>query len=339
MTSVPSVVPAAPVARVLGLALILVVAAFWPLVGSLNSLRYLAELFVLIGLAQMWNLLSGYAGMATVGQHLFVGVGAYAFYGLAVLGGWPAPLALVATPLVGALMALPSFALIVRLRTAYFAIGTWVLAETVKLVAAKLPGFGRGLGASLPVNVATAFGASSSSRLTVIFYLAFATAAGLTTLIVIMMRSRLGLALRALRDQESAAHVFGVNSRRIRPAFFAAVAAGLALLGALATLQKLRISPETSFSLLDYSVNIIFIVIIGGIGSISGPIIGAIVFVVLRESLANFGALYLIILGVIAIVMMLFEPKGVVGLVSRFSGLSLPFPFRNAASSELYQRK
>lgn len=320
-------------------AIVLAVAALWPMFGSLNSLRYMAELFVLIGLAQMWNLLSGYAGMATVGQHLFVGVGAYGFYGLSVLAGWPAPLALLCTPIVGAVAALPAFLLIVRLRTAYFAIGTWVLAETVKLLVAKIPGFGHGLGASLPVGVATAFGSSSSSRLTAIFYLTFAAASGLTLAIALVMRSRLGLALRALRDQESAAHVFGVNSRRIRPLVFATVGAALAVLGALTTLQKLRISPETSFSLLDYTVNIIFVVIIGGIGSTAGPVVGAVTFVVLRESLAGFGPFYLIILGVIAIAMMLFEPKGIVGLFDRFAHSSPPTPFRRPILSSLYQRK
>ncbi|GLH76656.1 branched-chain amino acid ABC transporter permease [Bradyrhizobium sp. SSBR45G] len=317
----------------------LALVVMWPMVGSLNSLRYLAELFVLIGLAQMWNLLSGYAGMATVGQHLFVGVGAYSFYGLAVLAGWPAPLALLCTPVLGAMSALPAFAMIVRLRTAYFAIGTWVLAESVKIIAAKLPGFGHGLGASLPVPVATAFGSSSATRLTAIFYLTFITATGLTLGMAVLMRSRIGLALRALRDQESAAHVFGINSRRLRPMIFAGVGAALALLGALTTLQRLRISPDTSFSLLDYTVNIIFIVIIGGIGSTAGPVIGAVIFIVLRESLANLGPIYLIILGLVAIAMMLFEPKGVVGLIDRLARLSLTIPFRRPILSSLSNRK
>ncbi|TWB53112.1 amino acid/amide ABC transporter membrane protein 2 (HAAT family) [Rhizobium sp. ERR 922] len=310
-------------------AAIFALALLWPLWGSANSLRFLAELFVIIGLAQMWNLLSGYAGMVTVGQHMFVGLGAYVFYGLTVLWGLPSPLALVLTPFLGAAISLPVFGVVVRLRAAYFAIGTWVLAETIKLIVAQIPGFGFGLGASVPVSIVKTFGATTSLRLTVMYFIALAAAVGLTLGIVLLMRSRIGLALKALRDQESSAYVFGVNPLLLRPIIFASVGAGLALLGAIASLQKLRISPDGSFGMLDYTVNIIFIVVVGGIGSTIGPIIGAVVFVVLRETLSDFGTAYLIVLGVTAILMMLLEPRGLVGiwkrLVVRFPRLGTSF--------------
>ena len=92
-------------------------------------------------------------------------------------------------------------------------------------------------------------------------------------------------------------------------------------------MSRYRISPDAAFSVLDWTANVIFIVVIGGIGTIEGPIVGVLVFYVLQSNLAHFGTWYLILLGVFAIVVMLFAPKGIWGYLSERYGLVL-FPIR-----------
>ena len=121
---------------------------------------------------------------------------------------------------------------------------------------------------------------------------------------------------RAIRDSEPAAESLGVDSYRTKLLVYVLTAAGTGMVGALIYLQKARISPDAAFSVLDWTAYVIFIVVIGGIGTIEGPIIGAIVFYLLQNYLADFGAWYLILLGALGIVIMLFAPKGLWGLVA-----------------------
>jgi branched-chain amino acid transport system permease protein len=104
---------------------------------------------------------------------------------------------------------------------------------------------------------------------------------------------------------------------------------GTAMVGALVFLQKLRISPDTAFSINDWTAFVIFITVIGGIGRVEGPIIGTVVFFFLRETMADLGSLYLLMLGAVAIAVMLFAPKGLWGLVAgRFGWQLLPLERR-----------
>jgi branched-chain amino acid transport system permease protein len=145
--------------------------------------------------------------------------------------------------------------------------------------------------------------------------------------VFVWLRSRQGLALTAIRDSETAASSVGIDSRRTKLAVYGIAALGGGLAGALIFLQKLRISPDAAFSVSDWTVNVIFIVVIGGIGSIEGPILGIAVFFVVRALLADFGAWYLIALGGIAVAAMLFAPHGLWGLLSRRFDLQF-FPVR-----------
>ena len=134
--------------------------------------------------------------------------------------------------------------------------------------------------------------------------------------IVWLLRSRYGLALTAIRDNELGARSNGVDVARIKYAVYIAVAFGTAMVGALIFLQKIRISPDTAFSVNDWTAFVIFITVIGGIGRIEGPIIGTVIFFLLRQTLADLGAIYLLILGVVAIAVMLKAPKGLWGLIA-----------------------
>jgi len=280
------------------------------------DLRLLAEIYAYVALASLWNLLAGYAGLVSVGQQAYVGLGAYILFALAMLGGVH-PLA--AIPLAGvaaAIIAVPVAALIFRLRGHYFAIGTWVVAEVFRLLAAQTAALDGGSGTSLPAAVVLSIASSRATREFVIYWIALAQVAVILFAIVWLLRSRYGLALTAIRDNELGARSNGVDVARIKYAVYVEVAFGTAMVGALIFLQKIRISPDTAFSVNDWTAFVIFITVIGGIGRIEGPIIGTVIFFLLRQTLADLGAIYLLILGVVAIAVMLWAPKGLWGLIA-----------------------
>jgi branched-chain amino acid transport system permease protein len=306
-----------------------------PLWGTRSDLRLLGEIYSYVVLASLWNLLAGYAGLVSVGQQAYVGLGAYALFALAMLAGMQ-PLA--ALPLVGmaaAAVALPVAALMFRLRGHYFAIGTWVVAEVFRLISAQLSVLGGGSGISLPAGIVTAMAQSRQMREFVVYWVALALLAATLGGIVLLLRSRYGLALTAIRDNELAARSSGIDVRRIKLAVYVATAGGTAVMGALIFLQKLRISPDTAFSVNDWTAFVIFITVIGGIGRVEGPIIGTIVFFALRQTLADLGSFYLMTLGVIAILVMLKAPKGLWGLLAqRFGWQAFPLERRVAFRPE-----
>ncbi len=307
--------PALPLAC---LALAVAVMAPLPFFVGNGTMRYLTDLFIIIAVAQLWNLLAGFGGVVSIGQHAFIGAGAYAFYGFTAHLGLHPFAAMALTVPFGALLSLPVFAILSRMRVAYFAIGSWVLAEVMMLAAGKLPGFGGGSGISLRPEIVRAFGARTPERIENIYWLSFAILSLVVLFIILVMHSRRGYALRAMRDNENAAMALGVNPVAVKAMLFVASGAMLSLLGALNTLQKLRINPSGSFSLTDWTVFIIFIVVIGGMGRIIGPVIGAVLFVLLRENLSDLGPVYMIVLGAAAIGMMLWEPGGIAALPQRW---------------------
>jgi branched-chain amino acid transport system permease protein len=300
----------------LGLAVLALAAGPWYL--DIVQMRFFAEVFSVMVLAMMWNLLAGYADIVTVGQHAFVGIGAYALYGFAVNAAFDVPAAIIAAGLASFLISIPIMAVVFRLRAAYLAIGTWVVAEVCTLVASKLPGFGGATGISLPGAVIRAVGASVDTRFSNLYWTTFALVVVAFVATALLLRSRLGIGLTAMRDNEEAAGSIGVNLTRTRIVCFLWAALFLGLAGALITLQNLRITPEASFSLIDYTVYVIFAVVIGGIGSVEGSIIGVVIYVGLRSLLSAYSNWYLILLGVISIVVMLAEPGGLWALIRRF---------------------
>ena len=301
---------------------VLAVAPYW---GDRQMLRLLAEIYAFVALASLWNLLAGYAGLVSVGQQTFVGLGGYVLFALAILlGVHPIAAILIAGP-IGALIAIPVAALIFRLRGAYFAIGTWVVAEVFRLLASQVSVLGGGSGISLPAAVVVAMAPSRQIREFEIYWLALTLTVIVLGAIVILLRSRHGLALTAIRDNELAAQSNGIDVWRIKFIVYVLTAFGTAMIGALIFLQKLRISPDTAFSVNDWTAFVIFITVIGGIGRIEGPIVGTIVFFLLRQALADLGSLYLLMMGAVAIVVMLWAPKGLWGMIAgRLGWQALP---------------
>jgi branched-chain amino acid transport system permease protein len=222
---------------------------------------------------------------------------------------------------------LPVGKLVFRLQGAYFAIGTWVVAEVFRLIAAQLGsvGLGGGSGISIPTDVMRGLAVDKFWRETSIYWITVMLGMGAIALVYGLLRSRIGLALTAIRDSEVASSSLGVNIERIKYAVYVVVAGMTAMVGSIIALQKIRVSPDAAFSVNDWTAFVIFIVVIGGIGTIEGPIVGTIVYFLLREFLSDLGSLYLMLLGALAIVIMLVAPKGIWGYITARGNISL-FP-------------
>ena len=307
------------------MALVLVVLAAVPAWGGRDDLRLLTEIYAYVGLASLWNLLAGYAGLVSVGQQAYVGLGAYLLFALTLQAGLPPLWAIPVAGVISAVVAIPAAALLFRLRGHYFAIGTWIVAEVFRLLASQASVLGGGSGLSLPAGIVTSIAATRQAREFLIYWVALALVILVVLLIVWLLRSRYGLALKAIRDNELAARSNGIDVIRIKVVVYIITAFATAMIGALIFLQKLRISPEAAFSVNDWTAFVIFMTVIGGIGRIEGPIVGAVVFFLLRQTLADLGTLYLLLLGTVAIVVMLFAPKGIWGLIVERFGWQL-FP-------------
>jgi branched-chain amino acid transport system permease protein len=321
---------AVAVAIVAGLAL--------PAIAPRGVIQNLFFILTMLTLAQIWNLLAGYGGLVSVGQQAFVGIGAYAMFAGVIGYGWNPLLAIPLGGVAALLLAIPTAFFAFRLQGAYFAIGTWVMADVTRLLIAQWKALGGGTGTSLPreatsnilgVNAIRVLFAvrEAAARDILAYWLALALVVAATGGIYWLLRSRLGLALAAVRDNIDAAQSVGVDAVRLKWAVFLVAAAATGLTGALIFLQTARISPDAAFALTDWTANVIFIVVIGGIGTIEGPIFGVLVFFALRSFLADYGSWYLMTLGLIAIAVMLFAPKGVWGLISARADLHL-FPVR-----------
>ena len=319
-------------------ALIVLLGFAAPLFASRSVLQDLFFILTMLVLAQNWNLLAGYAGLVSVGQQVFVGSGAYAMFALVILGGLDPLIAILLAGVASALLAIPTAFFLFRLQGAYFAIGSWVIAEVVRLALAQWKMLGGGTGTSLPREatrdmpalklVGELFGVKSSGAGDILTYwLALLLAIATIALVYRLLRSKQGLGLAAVRDNQDAARSVGVDARRMKTLVYLAAAFGTGLCGALIYVQKARISPDAAFSVTDWTAYVIFIVVIGGIGTIEGPIVGVIVFYILQTLLADYGSWYLLILGLIGIVIMLFAPRGLWGLFAERTGMQL-FPVR-----------
>lgn len=319
---------AAQLAAVFGaIGLIFLIAAPW-WAGS-AMMRLLGEIFLYLALASLWNLMAGYAGLVSVGQQAFVGFGGYMLFAMTIAGGLSPFTAIGVAGVLGGLIAVPVALLIFRLRGAYFAIGTWVIAEVFRLSFAQVSSLGGGSGSSLPVAVVRSLAANKDGREAISYWLALGAVVVVIAAVYLFLRSRNGLALMAIRDNELAAGSLGIDIWRTKFVVYIVTAALTSMVGALIFLQKLRISPDAAFSVNDWTAFVIFIVVIGGIGTIEGPIIGTLVFFALRETLADLGTAYLIILGFVAIIVMLKAPKGVWGLIrARFDLQLFPLGYR-----------
>ncbi|HWK67981.1 MAG TPA: branched-chain amino acid ABC transporter permease [Rhizobiaceae bacterium] len=326
------------------IAAVIVLAFATPFFASRAVIQDLFFILTMLVLAQCWNLLAGYAGLVSVGQQAFVGFGAYAmFAGVSLLGLDPL-VAIVLGGLAALALSVPTAFFVFRLQGAYFAIGTWVIAEIVRLSIAQWKALGGGTGTSLPSGatrdmfgvrfVADMLGVRGPQATdNVCYWLALVLAIATIGFIYKLLRSKQGLGLAAVRDNREAARSVGVDPFWTKSFVYLIAALVTGLTGALIFVQKARISPDAAFSVPDWTAYVIFIVVIGGIGTIEGPIVGVIVFFVLQNLLADYGSWYLLILGLIGILIMLFTPRGLWGLFTDRTGIQL-FPVRRILAGQ-----
>ncbi|HVV92790.1 MAG TPA: branched-chain amino acid ABC transporter permease [Hyphomicrobiales bacterium] len=309
--------------------------------GSLDVLRFLSEVLLYLAMAEMWNLLAGYAGLLCLGQQMFVGVGAYGLFyaalALNVSPYWVIPVA----PLLGALFAAVSALFLFRLRVVFFAIGTWVLSEVLAAICSGQPVLGGSSGFSLsPVVPLVNFDWFDVT----VFWIAAAIAILTTGGAYLLMRSPIGLGLMSVRDNDLAAASLGVDVWRNRFVAFVISGAGCAAAGAVYYMATLAVNPTQGFDP-NWSVSMLFITIVGGIGTLEGPIIGTIIYFALQELFTNTivdvwpdaptGTLYLCAVGLVAMLAMLYAPNGLWPMVQgRFgvAGLSVRRRSRRAAA-------
>ncbi|MBO3746241.1 ABC transporter permease [Streptosporangiaceae bacterium NEAU-GS5] len=280
------------------------VLAYLPYAVYSGTTDTLVNLFILLTLATMWNLLAGYAGLVSVGQQAFVGLGAYFTLIVAQNGMSPFTALPVAAIACGVAALAVSF-LVFRLRGGYFAIATWVVADVCQLAISRVPALGGGTGQSLPglsgidpalLSAYTYWGALGVAAL------ALATA-------WLLLRARIGLALRAVRDDEIGARSLGVRVGRARRVVYVVAGMGCGAAGAVLAISQLNVEPTSAFSV-GWSAQMIFCTIIGGIDTLEGPIIGAVLFFGLQQALSQYGAWYLVVLGLIAVAVSIWAPRG-----------------------------
>ncbi|MGB1091990.1 MAG: branched-chain amino acid ABC transporter permease, partial [Oceanobacter sp.] len=268
--------------------------------------------------AMMWNLLAGYGGMVSVGQQVFFGLGGYFMLAMANMSGVNPFVAVPLAAILAGVVAFPISKIAFRLQGGYFAIGTWVIAEVIRLTVANIDAVGGGSGTSL-----TAFrGVPRDFRENMTFWVALVSVAVTIGAMFFFLKSKQGLALQAIRDSEVAAESQGINVQRMKLAVYVLAAAGGGLAGALYFVSNLRISPDAAFSV-NWTAFGIFIVMIGGIGRIEGPLIGTLIYWLVDTYLGDFGTWYLIGLGALAILMTLFAPGGFAGLMSKTFGIDV----------------
>jgi branched-chain amino acid transport system permease protein len=281
---------------------------------DLLNLLFLVYLSVCLG--QSWNILGGFAGQVNLGHAAFFGIGALVARNLWAVQGHPFALAFVTGGLAAVAFAMvigvPTF----RLRGVYFAIGTLGVAEVLRLTTANaLP-----LVSALPTDFVTRYDLTSR------YQLALGLAAASTLAAYLLLHSRLGLGILAVREDEEAAQATGVDALRHKLVALAVSSLFAGLAGATFAYYHVSYYPELAFSP-HWTFDAVLITFIGGLGTLIGPIVGAVFYVLVREQLAvTLVNVHQVIFGILFIVVVLTLPGGLVDLSSRLRRLRRPVP-------------
>ncbi|MGD0658532.1 MAG: branched-chain amino acid ABC transporter permease [Syntrophorhabdales bacterium] len=271
-------------------------------------------LFLYVGLAQGWNLLAGYAGLISLGVAAFFGIGAYTaamtiihlnlhFLLGSLLGGLVAMM-------FAAIIAVPIF----RFRGIYFTIGTLVISEALRIFMISWKFTGSADGLNLPIE--------KSPSLMWFYYLMLGVAAAATLLVVLILRTKLGMGLRAIGNNEKSAQNMGVNAFRTKLSIFLISAFITGTVGGVHATQMGSIEPYSIFNAM-WTLSTANTVIIGGIGTVLGPVLGSIFIIALGEMLADYHTFHLAITGVLLIVIIRFIPAGIWGTLRATRGARL----------------
>lgn len=301
----------------LGVAVIIVLLAAAPQFLSAGAVDRMTALFIYVILAAMWNALAGFGGLVSVGQQVFFGLGAYFAIRLANAGLNPFVSLFVSAIVVGA-VSWPISLFMLRLKNGEFAIGMWVIAALTHLLV-NLDRLIQGeTGTSLiSLNVYDA----ATRRLT-IYWLALASMTALLAILFGLLRGSTGAAIRAIRDNEDAAASVGVRVTGTKRLLFVLAAFGIGVAGALWLATAITFQPKTYFNV-QWTAYMIFMVLVGGIGTFEGAILGALLFFLMETWFGGTGVWYLIGLGATALVFSLLLPRGLWGTLEERLGWRL----------------
>lgn len=302
-----------------------------PLGLGQNSITNLIQLYYLIILAMMWNALAGFGGLVSVGQQAFIGIGAYAVVFLSVQHTLNPYLAMLLATLIGGAIAIPLAMVLLWLRGGEFAIATWVVAEAFSILVTLDPnpaiGGGTGTSALIPFNLRY----GPEQRLHYTYWAALGAAVVLLALVFVLLRSRVGSSLQAIRDDEEAAASVGVRVLLGKGILYVLAGAGCAAAGTIILAWQLSIQPRGPSSIfgINYTADMIFMVLVGGLGTFEGPILGAIILFLIQIYFGDLGVWYFVLLGGIAIGFALLLPRGLWGTIAdRFGVRLLPVGYR-----------
>jgi branched-chain amino acid transport system permease protein len=297
--------------------LLLVVLAAGPAMFPPGVTDRLTTLFIYVIIAAMWNALAGYGGLVSIGQQLFIGLGGYLLIRLSSAGVSLYPALLLSIVLVG-ILALPIGELMLRLRGGEFAIGMWVLAELAHYSINLDPLIQGETGTSLLALNAFA----PAIRRADTYWMGLALMVGLLGVLFVLLRGKIGAGVQAIRDDEVAAASVGVQVHNGKRVMFVLAAAGCAAAGVINLATTISYQPHAFFGI-QWTAYMLFMALVGGLGTFEGPIIGAVVFFAMETFFGATGVAYLIGLGVVALAFALFIPRGIYGFLESRFGLRL----------------
>jgi branched-chain amino acid transport system permease protein len=298
---------------------------FGPVAGALAAVAAAAALPYLFGpyqqqigyrmlqlaaLGSAWNLLAGYGGLVSLGSAAFIGIGAYTVTELDAHSSLPLPIRLLAGAAAAVVFAALVSPAMFRLRGLYFTVGTLALAEALRILMVNVPTFGGASGIVLRGATPPAYA---------LYWWALGIAVLTVAVVVAVLASPLSLSLRAVRDDEDVARQMGVVTFRTKLWAFGLSAALIGLIGGLQAARLGVIEPYGAFGL-SWTVDIVAVAIIGGLGTRAGPWVGAAFTVLLAELLADYPEVHLAITGVVLLAVIRFAPRGIWGTAVEWYG-------------------
>lgn len=300
----------------LPLAIVLALSLAPVAVGSTSLRESMFTILMAVGLASSLNILLGYTGYVSFGHIIFFGLGGYTgLYVLTVLG-WPLPAAAAAGAFAAGVLALVLGRIILRLRGAYFALATLGINEAMHAFISNFGPFGGPTGMSLNFSVYRDYG--GAGRALWIAYWALVSVVVLTVIVsYLVKRSKFGLGLMAIREDEDAAGVMGIAAPSIKTWAYVLSAVVPGIIGVLFFFKNGSIEPPEAFRL-QLSIELIVMVMLGGQGTVLGPILGAFGYQQLRGYLLTsplFNNIQLTIAGFLLLLIVLFIPGGAVGWI------------------------
>ena len=275
---------------------------------SNNTMRYMFKIFLYITMGTMWNLMSGFTGMTSLGQQVFIGIAGYSVAVMTSTYKMSMWMGLLVGAVIGVIFALILSFVLFRMRGMYFAVATWLIAEAVRLWFNSWPFVKQGAGMTVAVK--------QIPKVRELYIYALTLMIIALVVVFILLRTKTGLGLTAMRDDADASSSVGVNIFKSKLLCYLICSVFIALCGGLFALQKGSVLPSSSFGI-DWTVAMVFIVILGGVGTMAGPILGGIIYVILSEFLAHFPGWSNIILGAIAILVIIFLPDGIIGTLQK----------------------